>query len=455
MFRLSLPRYFPGNAFLAAFAAVLSAPAWVSPALADDPGPEAGQADWYSLHVQTTFTAMGHSSFHSLRPDGQNSMMSKAQDAETWDATLFAGVRLGQVELYFNPEMDQGFGPSNTLGMAGYVSGEAYKVGQYAPYYRTPRLFGRYVLGLGGESQTVEDGPNQLAGTRDADNITFTFGKFGVTDIFDTNAYAHDPRADFLNWSVISSGAFDYAAEAWGYTYGAAAEWTEDWWTLRAGFFDMSRQPNTRYLDRGFTNNQSVVEAEERHELWGQPGKLKIMAYMTNAKMASYADAVAWGLANGQTPDVSKVRRYELRPGGGVNAEQQITPGVGAFLKASMNDGRYEAFDFTEINQSLTAGLAVSGSHWGRDDDTFGLAGVINGISGDAQRYFRQGGMGILIGDGSLPSYGFEQIIEIYYKATLVQGVALTADYQHVENPAYNATRGPIDFWGVRMHAEY
>lgn len=417
--------------------------------------PTVTQPDWYSLHIQGTYTSMGHGSFHSQRADGAQSMMSKAQMDETADVTLFAGVRLGEVELYFNPEMDQGFGPSNTVGMAGYVSGEAYKVGQYDPYYRTPRLFGRYVYGLGGETQTVEDGPNQLAGNRDADAITVTIGKFGIPDIFDTNIYAHDPRSDFLNWAVAESGAFDYAAEAWGYSYGGAVEWTQDWWTVRAGFFNMSRWPNSKRLQTNFRNNQSILEAEERHDLMGQPGKIKLLAFVTNAKMGSYADAIAAGVSTGQTPTTASVRRYQLRPGGGINLEQQLTPSLGAFLKASMNDGQYEAYDFTEINQSLTTGVSLKGTDWGREDDTIGLAGLINGISSDAQRYLALGGLGILIGDGSLPRYGSEKIIEAYYKATLRHALAITADYQHVENPAYNATRGPVDFWGLRMHAEY
>ena len=106
-------------------------------------------------------------------------------------------MRLGDLELYANPEMDQGFGLSIRWASRGFTNGEAYKIGMMDPYFRMQRLFGRYTFNLGGESQTVEEGPNQLAGSRDADNVTLTFGKFSVVDIFDNNAYAHDPRADF------------------------------------------------------------------------------------------------------------------------------------------------------------------------------------------------------------------------------------------------------------------
>jgi high affinity Mn2+ porin len=74
----------------------------------------------------------------------------------------------------------------------------------------------------------LDSAANQLGGSANENNVTLTVGKFSVTDIFDTNSYSHDPRVDFMNWSLIDSGAIDYAADAWGVTYGAAAEWNEN-----------------------------------------------------------------------------------------------------------------------------------------------------------------------------------------------------------------------------------
>ena len=410
---------------------------------------------WYSLHLQGTSTTQAHPAFSSAIPNGPESMKSHAQAATTNDATLFAGVRVGVFEFYANPEMDQGFGLSNTLGVAGYTSGEAYKVGMLDPYFRMQRLFGRTVIGLGGNSQTVEDGFNQIAGSHDADNVTLTFGKFAVTDVFDNNSYAHDPRADFLNWSIIDMGAFDYAADSWGYTYGGAAEWNQAWWTLRGGIFDLSRQPNDKYLVRGFGQYQSVAEAEERHEIWGAPGKVKALFFLTSANMGSYADALTLASETGTSPNTALVRHWQTRPGGGLNVEQQIMPDLGSFLRASMNDGTKEAYEFTEINQSVSGGLSLKGERWSRAEDTIALGGSVNAISNDARQYLAAGGQGILIGDGQLPSYGGEKIIEAYYKATLIPGIATTADYQHVINPAYNAVRSSIDFYALRLHAEF
>lgn len=423
---------------------------------ADDQAQLSGNdPEWYSLHLQGTAIFQGHPGFHSAIPDAPQSMKSHGEILDTADVTLFAGVRVGDLELYANPEMDQGFGLSNTFGVAGFTSGEAYKVGAHEPYFQLPRLFGRYVVGLGGDAQPVEDGPNQLAGSSDFNSVIFTFGKFSVVDIFDNNTYAHDPRADFLNWSIIDMGAFDYAANAWGYTYGGAAEWTQNWWTLRAGLFDMSRQPNDKYLMRGFGQYQTVFEAEERHKIYGHSGKVKALFFVSSAEMGFYQDAIALGNQTSTTPSTALVRHRQFRPGGGINAEQEITSSLGAFLRASMNDGTKETYEFTEINRSLSGGLSLKGDQWSRPDDTVGLGGAINAISTQAQQYLSAGGQGILVGDGQLPSYEAEKIIEAYYKAALVPGIALTANYQRAINPAYNAVRGPIDFYALRLQAEY
>lgn len=418
-------------------------------AKADVQAPE----DW-SLHAQMTFVEQYHPAFHAPY-SGPNSLGPQSVGRETFDATLFAGARLWDGgEAYIDPEIDQGFGLSNTLGVAGFPSAEAYKVGKADPYFRLQRLFFRQTLDLGGKSENVDAAANQLGGTRTADNLVFTAGKFSVTDIFDGNVYAHDPKSDFLNWAIVDSGAFDYAADAWGYSYGAAAEWTQSWWTLRAGLFDLSRVPNSTKLVRGFGEFELVGEAEERHALWGAPGKVKLLAFLNRGRMGSYADALRLAQNTGALPDTALVRRYASKPGFALNVEQQIQDDLGAFARLSADDGSEEAYEFTEINKSLAAGLSLKGTAWQRPKDSMGAAFVIDGLSHHARDYFAAGGLGILIGDGRLPHYGYEHIFETYYSAALTDWLALSADYQFIADPAYNRDRGPVSVLGARLHAE-
>ena len=423
-------------------------------ACAEPPSAAAAPQEGWALYGQATNVTQGHPPFRSAY-EGDNSLASHGRTEETTDVTLYAGLAMPRgAELWINPEIDQGFGLSNTLGLAGFASGEAYKIGANKPYLRLPRTFVRMSFDLGGEAQKVEAAPNQLPGMRSADNLVVTIGKFGVVDIFDTSAYAHDPRADFLNWSIIDSGAFDYAADAWGFTYGAAAEWTRGDCTLRAGFFQLSPVPNGKIVAPDLRKFMAVTELERRYQWAERAGKVKLLAFVNHAPMARYRDAVDLGAATGTLPDVSLVRRVANRAGGAVMVDQELRDDAGMFVRASANDGAKEAYEFTEINRSLAAGVSIRGKRWKRDDDTVGVAGVVNALSRDARDYFARGGLGILIGDGAL-SYATERIFETYYALRVARQATLTLDYQRIANPAYNRDRGPVDALAMRVHLEF
>lgn len=444
-----------------ALAADATAPAdQAAPGLGGEAPSPAGPAEAavpqpWNLFGQATFIKQYHPSFTSPY-QGPNSLTPVGNGAQSADLTLFLGVRLWDGgALYFNPEIDQGFGLSDTLGVAGFPNGESAKVGRSEPYFRLQRAFVRQRFDLGGDATTLMPGANELGGTQTADNLTLTFGKLSAVDIFDTNSYAHDPRGDFLNWSVIDAAAYDYAADAWGYTVGAAAEWTQSWWTLRGGFFDLSDVPNSEHLEQGFKEFEVVGELEGRYQLAGHPGKAKLLGFLNYGRMGSYDDALRLAQATGTTPDTGQVRHYSTRPGVALNLEQELTPDLGAFARISFNRGSKEAYEFTDVNRSQLVGLSLKGGAWGRANDVVGLAAVANEISAAAQAYFAAGGLGILVGDGQLPHPGTEAIMETYYALHLTEDFVLSVDYQHVTNPAYNRDRGPASIFGLRLHLEF
>lgn len=434
----------------------VAAIAWcgtVSSAAAGEDPPTVSER--FNLFGQFTGVAQYHPSFASPYR-GPNSLDPYASGKETTDLTLFGGVRLWRgAALYVDAEIDQGFGLSNTLGAAGFPSGEAYKVGSNSPYVRVPRAFVRQTFDLGGPAIPLESGPNQLAGALATDNLVLTVGKFSPVDVFDTNIYAHDPRSDFLNWAIVDAGAFDYAADAWGYTYGASSEWTRGRWTVRAGLFDLSDVPNSKFIDRGLHQYSLLAEAELRHTWMERPGKLKLLLFDSRARLGRYDDAVALAAVRGGAPDMAAVRRLAWKPGVVLNLEQELAPGVGLFVRASASDGRYEAEEFTEINRALCAGLSVKGERWGRPRDTLGMAGAVNAITSPARAYFAAGGSGILIGDGRLANYGRERILETFYSVQVGDRATVAVDYQHIANPAYNRDRGPVSVYGARLHLEF
>jgi high affinity Mn2+ porin len=421
--------------------------------------------DNINLHGQTTFVWQGFPAFRSPY-QGAQSLPGGGQGRETVDVTLFAGVRLWQgAEFWANPEIDQGHGLADTHGVAGFASAEAYKEGFDYPYARVQRYFVRQTIDLGGEAQKIEADVNQFAGSQTANRLILWVGKFSVVDVFDTNKYANNPKSDFLNWSTVNTGSFDYAGDAWAYTYGAAAEWHRGNWTLRGGIFDMSQTPtdvggNSALgygLDPTFSQFELVGEIEKRYELWGQPGKLKVTGFLIRGRMGNFDKAVALSEATGldASDALAAVRTYQSRPGVSLNLEQQVTETVGVFARAGWADGNVEPWDNTDIDRSVEAGVSIIGKLWGRPDDTVGIAGVVNGISSAHQAYFNAGGLGIVIGDGQLPHPGLEQIIETYYSYAISSSTKVSLDYQFIANPAYNTDRGPVNIFAGRFHWQF
>jgi high affinity Mn2+ porin len=319
---------------------------------------------------------------------------------------------------------------------------------------RIPRSFVRQTFDLGGATEKLESGLNQFAGSQAANRLVATVGKFSVSDLFDTITYAHDPRNDFMNWALADAGTFDYAADAWGFTYGATVEWYQGNWTGRAGLFDLSIVPNAIKLDPHFGQFQIAYELEHRHALMGRPGKIAVVGLLSRGRMGRYDDAVTLAQQTGAPANTADVRRFTSRPSVNLNAEQQLVPDIGIFGRVGWADGHVEPYEFTDIDQTASAGLSLGGKRWGRSGDTFGLTTVINSVSNAHRAYLNAGGLGILVGDGQLPHPGLEKIIETYYRLP-VGSWQVTADYQFIVNPAYNRDRGPVSVISIRLRTQF
>jgi high affinity Mn2+ porin len=418
-------------------------------------------ADIFSVHGQATYVQQSYPSFRSPY-EGPNSLSGGGQSRQTTDVTLSVGVKLWQgAEFWANPEIDQGLGLDNTHGVAGFPSAEAYKIGSQTPYARLQRAFVRQTINLGGDTEKADADFTQFAATHSTDRLVLTVGRFGANDIFDTNRFANSPKSDFLNWSLVNTGTFDYVADAWGYTLGAAAEWYTGLWTVRGGLFDLSETPTGGnsplgpMLDPTFQQFSVIGEIERRYDLFGQPGKIKITGFLNRGNAGNFNDAIALAQATGLPADITQVRAYTSRPGVSVNMEQQLTETLGVFFRAGWANGDIEPWDFTDIDRTVSGGVSINGKLWGRSDDTIGIGGVVNGISNAHIAFLNAGGLGILVGDGLLTNYGHEKILEAYYSYALNASVRLSFDYQFVVDPGYNADRGPVNIFAARAHWQF
>jgi high affinity Mn2+ porin len=412
-------------------------------------------SDVWNIHAQTTILPQGYPSFRSPY-EGTNSLPGRGQIQTTWTTTAFLGVRLWDGgEFYFNPELAQGFGVNGTVGLDAFPNGEAQKAGAEYPRIRPQRYYLKQTFGLGGGQEDVADGPNQLSGKRDIDRITLIVGRFAVGDFFDGNAYAKDPRADFMNWAMWSSAAYDFPADLPGYTRGAVVELNRKDWAVRAGYFQVPSAPNSDVLT--VKPGGAVVEFEERHTIFDQPGKLRLGAFANSGHTGNYREALAIVAADPEldiNTVMTSIQHANLKYGFYANLEQQIAKDVGLFARASWNDGQNQILSFTDIDRSLSGGLSIKGSYWGRPNDTIGIGGAINGLSAANRDFLAAGGLGLLIGDGQI-NYRTERLLETYYAYSLSKNVTLTADYQLITNPAYNADRGPVSIFSGRLHGEF
>jgi len=408
----------------------------------------------WNAKFQSTYLWQKKPSFDA-RYTGDRSLLPNVEHSYSLTATAFVGLRLWTGgEIYFNPEMIQAVPFSELHGLGGLSNSEQQKTSGPNPVFYNARLYVKQTFSFGGGQDAAASGPNQLAGMVDRRRLVVSVGKMSIIDVFDNNAYAHDARTQFSNWAFLTHGAFDYAADARGYTIGAAAEYYYDNWAIRVGEFMGPAESNGLPLDTRITKHHGQeLEVERGYTIGEQAGKVRLLAFRNKEVMGSFADAIAYAQFNGGVPDVANVRKENFKVGYGMSLEQSLRSDLGMFARASWADGKTETYSFTEIEQSISAGLVGKGERWGRPKDTMGIAFAQDGLSRVHREYLSQGGLGAFIGDGQL-NYRPERISEIFYNTNVYKNTTLGFGFQHINNPGYNTDRGPVNIGMVRLHAE-
>jgi len=409
---------------------------------------------------QTTFNWQRHPAFNNGGISPNNSLISKAESMYTFSATAHWGARVWKDgELYFNPEIVSGVPFSNNLvGLGSFTNGEITRAGGMDPKLYRQRLFLRQTWNQGGGTEKVESDFNQMAGTVDKNRIVLTAGNFSTLDVFDDNAYAKDPRTQFMNWGNWTYSSFDYAADARGYGWGFAVEWYLDDWVFKLGRMTGPKEPNGLAVDYQIAKHYGdQFEVERSHTIANHPGKARVLLWRDRANMASFSDALTY--LNTYNPSdketILQVRNGDkTKYGLGFNVEQEISSNVGGFMRVMKTDGRTETYAFTEVDNSFSAGVLIKGGAWSRPEDNVGLSFMQNQLSNDRRKYLEAGGISFFIGDGTL-SYKPENIFEGFYSFGIYKNTWLTADYQRISNPAYNSARGPVNVYAFRFHSEF
>ncbi|MBU3550284.1 carbohydrate porin [Polynucleobacter sp. MWH-Berg-3C6] len=416
-----------------------------------------------NVHGQTTYINQRYNNFTSSY-SGSNSLNAQKSMSYTWSGTLFFGARVApNTDIYFNPEVISGVPFSGLEGLGGFTNGEGSKAtGAQAKFY-SARAFVRQTFNQEGDKVVLENEANQITQTVSSNRVVVTAGQFSTLDIFDDSRYAKDPRIQFMNWGNMTYLAYDYAADARGYSTGLAGEWYLENWVLRASRMLAPKNPNGRDLNwQIFNTYGDQVEVERQHNIADLPGKVSVLAYRNRMILARFSDATNYVVANNAqgTQAINNVRtNYQYKTGVGIHGEQALTKDLGIYGRAFTSDGHTETMSFTEADNSISVGMGMNGTSWKRPSDTIGISMMQNGLSSFRRGYLQAGGVSYFIGDyagaGQTISYRPERIGEVYYNAMVIKNVLAGLNFQHINNPAYNAARGPVNIVSFRIHAEF
>jgi high affinity Mn2+ porin len=411
---------------------------------------------WLSGQINIIFQM--HPAFRAAYT-GENSLRPESEHATSTLMTLLTGLTLtDRTSVLLHLESAGGSGISDALGLAGFTNLDVVRnptLGA-APYLARALIF--HTIPLGDECLTTE--PNSLGPARAASvrRLDIWAGKFGTADFFDLNAVGSDSRLQFTNWTIDNNGAYDYAADTRGYTWGALVEYHDRSWAIRFGEMLMPKVANGIDLDWNISRARAENLELELHPrlMRGAAGTVRVLSYVNHANMGDYREAIG-RVANGVdgTPVIELTRQQgRIKYGFGVNVEQPLSSVLRTFARWGWNEPHFESFAYTEANDTVAFGLDYTGERWSRARDKVGLAFVSNGISQEHETYLRLGGKGFILGDGDL-HYARESIVEGYYTAHLWRGVSASGDVQRIVNPGYNQDRGPVCVFSLRLHLDF
>ncbi len=408
------------------------------------------------LSGQANFIFQTHPQFHSTY-SGAHSLGSHYEKATSRVMTLYTGVRLNHsTEFLVNLEEAGGAALSQGFGLAGDTD---------LDIVRNPLLSQAPYLARGMVHTVIALSPDKVENTRSSlslfdelprRRLELRLGKFSLPDFFDINSVGSDTRFQFTNWTIDNNGAWDYAADTRGYTVGLTADYEDRNWGFRFAEALMPKVANG--IDLVFKPWQAHAENFEyelrRGFLPHKSGVVRLLAFSNNANMGVYRTQVIATQAGTPADITNHPWHITNKYGFGLNLEQNLSQHLTAFARVGWDDGRTESFAYTEVDQTVAAGLGAAGSWWHRKQDRAGFAVVTNGIKKDHQNYLNAGGLGFLLGDGHL-TYGRETIEEMYYTVHLWRGIYVAPGLQHINNPGYNRDRGPVVVPAFRLHTEF
>lgn len=411
--------------------------------------------DRFWISGQANFIFQAHPPFHSPY-SGPNSFHGYGETAVSHTFTLYTAARLLRfTELVATVDEAGGNGLSDGFGLGGFVNADVIAPDVSRAVFLS-RAFIHHTVAL--TADRIEEAPNPfyLQASLPRRRIEYTFGKMSLLDFFDVNDVGSDTHLQFTNVAIGNNGVYEVAADVYGYTVAAMVNYQGPKIGVRfAEALEPSASTGGLNYDLRHVHSENFEFDYGTYNFQGYATQVRALAFLNHLSLGNYSQANHAYLSGADPePDITAHRHPTAKPGFGVNFEQELPANFRVYLRAGWNDGNYESFGFSEMNNQVSFGGDLSGDAWHRKEDRIGSAWVNSGLNAPHREYLALGGIGSILGDGAL-TYGRENASETYYTAHVYRRLYLAAQLSFVNNPGYNRARGPVIVPGLRAHMDF
>jgi len=247
--------------------------------------------------------------------------------------------------------------------------------------------------------------------TWEHERYRFSIGQIDLTSYFDQNQFANSETFQFLSPLFVNNAAITWGGDTNGYGPGFVMHFHPlKTFELNLGVFE--GDGNYAAL---FEQPFVIVEIELEHYHNDLEGHYRFIFWLNELAQPAILDA---------SQSVPHNRGFAL------SFDEALSARFGLWARFGLQEDEAAAFD-----RQLSLGFQFK-QPFGRLRDVLGVA--VGGLwAGDAQE--QATGLGAT-----------ESIAEIYYNATLAEGIRLSPDIQYILNPGGDATIDPVTVYGLR-----
>ncbi len=273
------------------------------------------------------------------------------------------------------------------------------------------------------------------------DMITLDIGKMDISVLFDENEAAGDETTQFLSNIFVKSMGIVIPEAGGFYCPGvmisaSPAELVE--FRVIGASVDNNEEENT--WENLFSNDFIAAQINFRPMLLNRQGNYRFYAWNDSRRYMKVDDLP--GASNRYSEGNNALT------GWGLSFNQELADGITAFARYSWKEGDLaqwnpddSQWEVIPLNQTYSLGFNISGMLWNRGEDGIGMAFGQTLLSDDFE-------------DVQTNSAD-EKYVEAYYRYVLGQHLALSADFQWIQNAGGTRDSDDVYLFGLRSQIDF